>query len=156
VERRALITEKEDGWLCGTGCLRVSFGHFDFVDTLYASYYLGDSAVREWIVRHAIGATMPNLNTSILSALPFVVPPIPEQRAIAGMLGALDDKIELNRRMNATLESMARAVFRQWFIDGDDVESWDVGKLGDVAENIRRVFVCIVTALAGVPPSKVR
>ncbi len=111
VERRALITEKENGWLCGTGCLRVRFGSFDYVDPRYASFYLGDASIREWIVRHAIGATMPNLNTSILSALPFVLPPIPEQRAIAGILGALDDKIEANRRMNTTLVSMARTVF---------------------------------------------
>lgn len=132
VERRALITEKEEGWLCGTGCLRVSFGHFDYVDPLYASYYLGDSAVREWIVRHAIGATMPNLNTSILSALPFLLPPLSEQHAIAEVLGALDDKIELNRRMNTTLESIARAQFRQWFVENEEVDDWEVGILGDV------------------------
>ena len=60
---------------------------------------------------------MPNLNTSILSACPFVVPPLPEQRAIAHILGTLDDKIELNRRMNETLEAMARALFKDWFVD---------------------------------------
>lgn len=117
VERRALITTKENGWLCGTGCLRVRFGNFTHVDPQYASYYLGDLSVREWIVRHAVGATMPNLNTSILSALPFVLPPLPEQRAIAGILGALDEKIEVNRCMNVTLESMARAVFAEMMND---------------------------------------
>jgi type I restriction enzyme S subunit len=136
VERRALITEKEDGWLCGTGCLRVRFGSFDYVDPLYASFYLGDMAVRAWIVQHAIGATMPNLNTSILSALPIVLPPLPEQRAIAGILGVLDDKIEVNRRMNVTLESMARAVFRQWFVESEEVGNWEVGKIGDIADVI--------------------
>lgn len=122
VERRALIRETEDGWLCGTGCLRVRFGDGD-VDSLYASYYLGHPKVREWIVRHAHGATMPNLNTSILSALPFVVPPVDEQRAIAHILGTLDDKIELNRRMNETLEAIARAVFKSWFVDFDPVRA---------------------------------
>ncbi|MEX2431000.1 MAG: restriction endonuclease subunit S, partial [Dehalococcoidia bacterium] len=111
VEKRALVREAEDGWLCGTGCLRVRFGGGG-VDPLYASYYLGHPSVREWIVRHAHGATMPNLNTTILSALPFVSPPLPEQRAIAHILGTLDDKIELNRRMNETLEAMARALFK--------------------------------------------
>jgi type I restriction enzyme S subunit len=128
VERRALITKKEDGWLCGTGCLRVRFGASDFIDSQYASFYLGDLSVREWVVRHAIGATMPNLNTSILSALPFVVPPLSEQRAIAGVLGALDDKIEVNRRMNVTLESMARAVFLEMVKDGGGEEK----TIGDV------------------------
>jgi len=60
---------------------------------------------------------MPNLNTSILAACPFVVPPLPEQRAIAHILGTLDDKIDLNRRMNDTLEAMARALFQSWFVD---------------------------------------
>jgi type I restriction enzyme S subunit len=116
VERRALIRKQEEGWLCGTGCLRVRFdeGH---VDPAYASFYLGDSRVREWIVRHAHGATMPNLNTSILSSLPFVVPPPADQRAIARILGTLDDKIELNRRMNETLEAIAQALFKSCFVD---------------------------------------
>lgn len=114
VERRSLVRSLEDGWLCGTGCLRVRFGGAS-VDSTFASYYLGHPAIREWIVRHAHGATMPNLNTSILSACPFVVPPIDEQRAIAHILGTLDDKIEVNRRMNETLEATARALFKSWF-----------------------------------------
>ena len=121
VERRALIREEEDGWLCGTGCLRVRLG--TGIDPLYASYYLGHPSVREWIVRHAVGATMPNLNTSILSALPFVIPPLDEQKAIAHILGTLDDKIELNQQMNHTLESIARALFKSWFIDFDPVRA---------------------------------
>ena len=122
VKRRALIRDAEDGWLCGTGCLRVRFGD-EHINSTFASYYLGDPNVREWIVRHAHGSTMPNLNTAILSALPFVLPPLPEQRAIACILGTLDDKIELNRRMNETLEAMARAFFRSWFIDFDPVRA---------------------------------
>jgi type I restriction enzyme S subunit len=116
VERRALVRDSEDGWLCGTGCLRVRLGDGP-VDPIFAAFYLGAAETREWIVRHAHGATMPNLNTSILSACPIIVPPLPEQRAIAATLGALDDKIELNRKMNATLEAMARALFRDWFVD---------------------------------------
>ena len=137
VERRALIGPREDGWLCGTGCLRVRLGE-NGVDPRYASYYLGHPAVREWIVRHAHGATMPNLNTAILSACPFIVPPVSEQRAIAHVLGTLDDKIELNRRMNATLEAMARALFRSWFVDFDPVrakmEGRDTGLPPDIAD----------------------
>ncbi len=116
VERRALVRQSEDGWLCGTGCLRVRLGDGP-VDPVFAALYLGTAEAREWIVRHAHGATMPNLNTSILSACPIIVPPLGEQRAIAATLGALDDKIELNRKMNATLDAMARALFRDWFVD---------------------------------------
>ena len=122
VEKRALIREREEGWLCGTGCLKVRFG-IGVVDPLFASMFLAHPAIREWIVRHAVGATMPNLNTTILSAVPFALPPLAEQKAIASVLGALDDKIELNRRMNATLEGMARALFQSWFVDFDPVRA---------------------------------
>ncbi len=122
VEKRALIREREEGWLCGTGCLKVRLGS-GVVDPLFASLFLGHPAIREWIVRHAVGATMPNLNTSIMSAVPFALPPLTEQKAIAAMLGALDDKIELNRRMNATLEAMARALFQSWFVDFDPIRA---------------------------------
>ena len=127
VERRALIRETEDGWLCGTGCLRIRFENTS-IDPQYASYYLGHKTVREWIVRHAQGATMLNLNTAILSALPFVVPPKKDQRAIASILGSLDDKIELNRRTCETLEEMARAIFKSWFVDFDPVHAKMAGE----------------------------
>lgn len=127
VERRALISEREDGWLCGTGCLRVRFGE-GVVHPRYAAYYLSHPASRKWVVRHAVGATMPNLNTSILGALPFLLPPLPEQRRIARILGALDDKIELNRRTNETLEAMARALFRAWFVDFEPVRAKQDGR----------------------------
>ncbi len=122
VEKRALIREREDGWFCGTGCLKVRLGS-GIADPLFASFFLGHPAVREWIVRHAVGATMPNLNTSIMGAVPFVLPPLAEQKAISAILGALDDKIELNRRMNATLEAMARALFQSWVVDFDPVRA---------------------------------
>lgn len=122
VERRSLVREHEDGWLCGTGCLRVRFGE-GIVDHIYASYYLAHPDVKAWVVRHAVGATMPNLNTGILSDLPFVTPPLKTQQAIAHILGTLDDKIDLNRRMNETLEAMARALFKSWFVDFDPVKA---------------------------------
>ncbi len=64
----------------------------------------------------------------------ITLPPLPEQCAIAGILGALDDKIDVNRRMNATLESMARAVFRQWFVESEEVESWKIVSLPEIIE----------------------
>ena len=139
VEKRALIGRREDGWLCGTGCLRVRLGQ-NGADPRYASYYLGHPAVREWIVRHAHGATMPNLNTAILSSCPFVAPPIPEQRAIAHILATLDDKIELNRRMNATLEAMARALFKSWFVDFDPVRAKMEGRDTGLPKHVADLF----------------
>lgn len=139
VERRALVRERENGWLCGTGCLRVRFGEGE-VDPKYASYYFGHPEVRKWVVRHAHGATMPNLNTSILAACPFVVPPQDEQQAIAHILGTLDDKIELNRLMNETLEAMARSLFQSWFVDFDAVRAMTEGHDGGPPSHIADLF----------------
>ena len=71
---------------------------------------------------------MPSLNTQLLSDLPIAHPPLPEQRAIAHVLGTLDDKIELNRRMNETLEAMARALFKDWFVDFGPVRAKMAGR----------------------------
>jgi type I restriction enzyme S subunit len=87
-----------------------------------------------------------------LKAIELRLPPLSEQRAIAHILGTLDDKIKLNRRMNQTLEAMARALFRSWFVDFDGVpqedmqeselglipKGWRIGTFGDVAEHPRR------------------
>jgi type I restriction enzyme S subunit len=73
-----------------------------------------------------------------IRGLPVLLPPLPEQRAIAQILGTLDDKIELNRRMSETLEAMARALFKSWFVDFDPVrakaEGRDPGLPGPLAD----------------------
>ena len=68
------------------------------------------------------------LNSDELKALDVALPPFPEQRAIAHILGTLDDKIELNRRMSETLEAMARALFKSWFVDFDPVRAKAEGR----------------------------
>jgi type I restriction enzyme S subunit len=73
VERHALIADRETGWLCGTGCLLVRLGP-EWPSPAFASLALDRPEARAWISQHAVGATMPNLNTSILSAVPLVVP----------------------------------------------------------------------------------
>jgi len=64
-----------------------------------------------------------HFNVGSARTLRLTLPPLTEQKAIAAVLGALDDKIELNRRMNATLEAMARALFQSWFVDFDPVRA---------------------------------
>jgi type I restriction enzyme S subunit len=71
----------------------------------------------------ATGAAQQNLSGALIKSLLYPFPPIDEQKAITAVLGALDDKIELNRRMNATLEAMARALFQSWFVDFDPVRA---------------------------------
>jgi type I restriction enzyme S subunit len=131
VDRRALVRNEEDGWLFSGRCLRVRPDSTK-IDQDFLSWFFGFEAFKDYIRRIAVGATMPSLNTEILSNVPIIVPPLPEQHAIADVLGSLDDKIELNRRMNATLESMARAVFRQWFVESDDAKRWKVVPLPEV------------------------
>jgi type I restriction enzyme S subunit len=73
-------------------------------------------------------AAVPGLNRNDLHTAVVRVPPVTEQRVIAGVLGALDDKIELNRRMTQTLDSMARALFKSWFVDFDPVRAKAEGR----------------------------
>jgi type I restriction enzyme S subunit len=126
VERRALIRASEQGWIQGSDCIRLRFD--DSIDARYVSYFLGSMQARQWLKQHAHGATMPSLNQQILGLLQIPLPPLAEQRAIAHILGALDDKIELNRKMNATLDEIARTLFTSWFVDFDPVRAKAEGR----------------------------
>jgi type I restriction enzyme, S subunit len=93
-------------------------------DSRFLLYAIQSRAVQDEIkVNEGTGSTVSNLRIPLLEALPIPHPPLAEQKAIAAVLGALDDKIELNRRMNATLEAMARALFQSWFVDFDPVRA---------------------------------
>ena len=129
VDRRSLVREAEEGWLFSGRCLRVR-PDVNKIDPAYLSYFFGLPAFKEYIRSIAVGATMPSLNTRILSDVSILFPPLPEQRAIAHVLGTLDDKIELNRRMTETLEEMARALFKSWFVDFDPVRAKMEGRWG--------------------------
>ncbi len=88
------------------------------LDAGYLRYYLVSPEMQAMLLSWAgSGGTRNALTKGMVQSLEIPLPPLPEQRAIAGILGALDDKIELNRRMNETLEQMARALFQSWFVD---------------------------------------
>ena len=90
----------------------------------FFSYALSsDTYQNEFIAIATSSGGQANLSPSQILSAPLEVPPLPEQQAIAHILGTLDDKIELNRRMNATLEAMARALFQSWFVDFDPVRA---------------------------------
>lgn len=116
------------------------------VDPAYLGYVLRSAAFRERIETFAVGTAIMNLSRDRLLGFEFLLPPITVQRRVAGTLGALDDKIELNSRMAHNLEAIARAVFRSRFVSGqggpaDSADLMDtpvpVGcrrvRLGDVA-----------------------
>ncbi len=101
----------------------------DVADPLYVYYYVSSPSSREKIVRDAEATGVPKTNLVYLRTFPILLPPLSEQRAIARILGLLDDKIELNRRMNATLEETARAIFQSWFVDFEPVRAKAEGRV---------------------------
>ncbi len=90
-------------------------------DPLFVYYVFTSEAQLAHITNNAIQTGVPHTNLTFFRNTPLSLPPLPEQKAIAHILGSLDDKIELNRRMNGTLEGMAQALFKSWFVDFDPV-----------------------------------
>jgi type I restriction enzyme S subunit len=100
------------------------------VDPIYLLYFFRSQEGRHELLKNASTVGTPGIGQplSSLRSIRFPCPPLPEQKAIARILGTLDDKIELNRRMNATLEAMARALFQSWFVDFDPVHAKTTGR----------------------------
>ena len=99
------------------------------------------------------GSAIPSTSRDEFYSLPVSVPPLSEQRAIAHILGTLDDKIELNRRMNETLEAMARALFKSWFVDFDPVRAKMEGRAPGLPKPLADLFPnCLVDSKMGAIP----
>lgn len=115
--------------ICSTDIwvLRAKKGFFqDFLYYFFANWDFVDTATGG-----EGGTKMPRADWKFLSQTIWLIPPLPEQRAIAGVLSSLDDKIDLLHRQNATLEKMAETLFRQWFVE-EAKDDWEVGKLDDI------------------------
>jgi type I restriction enzyme S subunit len=93
------------------------------LDFSFLRHWLNSPIMAAHIHGYRDGSVAERLNLPTIRALPILIPPLAEQKAIAAVLGVLDDKIELNRRMNAKLEEMARALFQSWFVDFDPVRA---------------------------------
>ncbi len=152
IGRHAFIKNREAGWLCGTGCLRISLGNGP-VDPLYLHYFLNWQKIIDWIRNHAVGATMPNLNTSILQSVEVHYPLISTQKKIATVLSAYDDLIENNTRRIAILEEMAKRIYQEWFVNfrfpghekvklvdselGKIPSSWEIVKVKSILKRLK-------------------
>lgn len=132
IEKCAYINHLQEGWLCGTGCLRIR-PNTSICFPKYLAYLLSTKESKKWIVANAVGTTMLNLNSSILNTMPISLPPLAEQKRIADILSAIDDKIELNRRINANLEQQAQALYKSWFVDNKK-DDWEEVPLSEVAD----------------------
>ena len=166
---KTLITDKEVGYFCGTGCLLIRAG--DKIDSEFLTYLLSTETNKVWIVKQAVGATMPNLNTDILASFPLYIPDLKTQESIAAVLSALDKKIALNKQINARLEEMAKTLYDYWFVQFDFLDAngkpykssggemvfdetlkreipkgWEVKSLGDWAEIRKGTLITEKTA----------
>ena len=91
------------------------------LDPVFLSHVINGPAWQHWTTGAGVGSVRIRIYYKELATMPFDPPPYPEQKAIAHILGSLDDKIELNRRINETLEGMAQTLFKSWFVDFDPV-----------------------------------
>ena len=105
VERHALITQREAGWLCGTGCLLLRPGK-SWRSSTFLSMALDAAQARTWLVQHAVGATMPNINTGILGSVPVLLPPDALLSAFEDVVSATELKRSHNSSTAETLSTL--------------------------------------------------
>jgi type I restriction enzyme, S subunit len=108
--------------------------------TRYVFYCLTSKQGRESLLAHSRGSVQQVINLGDLQTVEIPVPPFAEQQAIAHILGTLDDKIELNRKTNETLEAMAKALFKSWFVDFDPVRAKAEGRPTGLPAEISDLF----------------
>lgn len=101
-------------------------------DYRFVYYYLVNSY--EKLLSAAVGAAQQNLGSKQISAMTINLPLLDQQKKIANILGSLDEKIELNRRMNETLEQLGQALFRYYFVDNPEAKNWKRGVISDLGE----------------------
>lgn len=147
VDRCSYVSSEENDWMFSGRCLRVRCDKSK-AHPLYLYYYFCLESTKQTIRNIAVGATMPSINTKLLSEIPFCDQAMSTQKVIAETLSCLDDKIELNNRINKNLEAQAQAIFKSWFVDfepfqgGEFVDSelgkipkgWRAGILSELVE----------------------
>ena len=146
IEKCAYVSQEQDGWFCGTGCLKITINS-NLAVPKFVAYYLSTDEIKSWIVGNAVGTTMLNLNTSVLADVPLSLPSIQMQKRCVQILDSIENKIALNNRINHNLEEQAQALYKSWFIDFEPFkdgkfvyselglipEGWRIGKISDIA-----------------------
>jgi type I restriction enzyme S subunit len=138
VDLSAYVDKKQDGWMFSSRMLSVRPNNE--IDSKFLSYFFRQDSFRKYIYRISVGATMPSINTSILKSIPISYPSKIEQKAIANILTAFDDKIELLQAQNITLEATAQTIFKEWFGKyqiGDELpEDWGSFQMNQLVKTI--------------------
>ena len=109
------------------------------LDQGFLRYVIGSREFTDYVLAVQTGTAVPHISSGQIKQFQFQCPPSSEQRAIAAVLGSLDDKIELNRRMNETLEALAQSLFKSWFVDATQSalpKGWKVMKFGEFIERL--------------------
>ena len=145
VRKCVYITENENGWLTGSDCLKVALNE-NVCFPKYIYYQLRSPYIGRWLEQISIGATMPSINTGLLSGIEMYLPSLEIQRRIADILSTYDDLIENNRKQIKLLEEAAQRLYKEWFVDlrfpghehtkiMDGVpEGWERAHLSDIAD----------------------
>ena len=108
-------------------------GKESVVNNIFLKYYLQSPRGQNELQSRASGTTVMGIKAELLKKIPVFIPPIEEQKRIAGVLSSLDDKIDLLNRENATLEALAETLFRHYFIENPD-PTWKEGKIADLVD----------------------
>jgi len=147
VGKCAYTNKSQTGWLCGTGCLRVTIDKTKAMPE-FVFFQLQKKDTIGWVENHAIGATMLNLNTSILSDVPIELPTLSTQYKVASILSRYNSLIENYQKQIKLLEEAAQRLYKEWFVDlhfpghentkiVDGVpEGWEKKKIADVCDTI--------------------
>ncbi|WP_237711918.1 restriction endonuclease subunit S [Rhodanobacter sp. 115] len=126
----AYVDDDHVGALCGTGAILLRL-RSSTLDSKFLASFLATNEAFEWLRTHAVGAVMPNLNTGIISKLTVPVPPPSVQVEIASFMSAIECRIQLLKKEDATLEAIAQALFKSWFADFDPVRAKAEGREPD-------------------------
>ena len=147
VDRCSYVDQTHDGWMFSGRCLRVRPDKS--VLPLFLYYYFCLEETKQFVRNIAVGATMPSINTKLMSEVRVAIPEIESQQRIADILSSIDNKIELNETINENLLQQLSEIYRSWYVDfsavskgfasseyGDIPSGWHYKQLGDVCQSI--------------------
>ena len=147
VDRRALVTKSEEGWLFSGRCLRVRADKSK-ICPVYLSYFFGLDSFKNYIRGIAVGATMPSINTKILSEIPIYFPDIKNQIRIGQLLNLIDENIFNRKSYNRILEKIASEIFRSWFTNFEPVHAKKLAlETGLTADQAERAAMAIISGV---------
>lgn len=131
LQHYAFIPKADSNLVASTGFVTVSGS--ESIDPRFLYYYLTTDEITNYLtaVAESQTSTFPAFRPEVLEKLELEIPPLEKQKEVAEILSSLDEKIELNRRMNATLEAIGQALFKHWFVDNPEKAKWPKRKLGE-------------------------